>query len=362
MQRRQFLQQAGLGGILAAGVAPAVHAQTDIRWRLVSSFPKTLDTIYIAAEVFAKKVAEATNGRFIISVHAGGELVPPLGVVDAVQQGTVECAHTSPYYFFGKDDTFAIDCAIPFGLNSRQMSAWTYEGNGLQLFREFYRNYNIVNFAMGNTGAQMGGWYRHEIKTLADIRGLKIRIGGFSGKVFSALGAVPQSIPGGETYQALEKGVIDAAEWVGPYDDEKFGFYKVAKHYYYPGWWEGGPQLALYVNAKAWEQLPADYKVILTTAASHAHVHMQARYDVVNPPALKRLVAKGTQVHRFSPQIMQAAYDASMALYSDLSAKNPAWRKIYADYAAFRDEQVLWARFAEASFDQFMQTGRNKKR
>jgi TRAP-type mannitol/chloroaromatic compound transport system substrate-binding protein len=160
MQRRKFLQQAGLGGILATGVAPAVHAQTHIRWRLVSSFPKTLDTIYIAAEVFAKKVAEATNGRFIISVHAGGELVPALGVVDAVQQGTVECAHTSPYYFFGKDDTFAIDCAIPFGLNSRQMSAWTYEGNGLKLFREFYRNYNIVNFAMGNTGAQMGGWYR----------------------------------------------------------------------------------------------------------------------------------------------------------------------------------------------------------
>jgi TRAP-type mannitol/chloroaromatic compound transport system substrate-binding protein len=155
--------------------------------------------------------------------------------------------------------------------------------------------------------------------------------------------------------------VIDAAEWVGPYDDEKFGFYKVAKHYYYPGCWEGGPQLALYVNAKAWEQLPADFKAVLTTAASHAHVHMQARYDVVNPPALKRLVAKGTQVHRFSPEIMKAAYDASMALYSDLSAKNPAWRKIYADYAAFRDEQILWSRFAEASFDQFMQTGRNKR-
>ena len=199
MERRDFIKHAGIAGILAAGVAPAAHAQgATIRWRLASSFPKALDTIFGAADVFAKKVNEASGGKFEISVHAGGELMPPFGVVDGVQQGTVECAHTAPYYFFGKDETFAIDCAIPFGLNSRQMTAWMYEGNGMKLFREFYKNYNIVNFPMGNTGAQMGGWYRKEIKSLADIKGLKMRIGGFGGKVLSAIGGVPQNIPGGE--------------------------------------------------------------------------------------------------------------------------------------------------------------------
>ena len=360
MERRKFLQNAGIAGILAAGVAPAVHAQgaPTIRWRLASSFPKALDTIFGAADVFSKTVSEATGGKFTISIHAGGELMPAFGVVDGVQQGTVECAHTAPYYFFGKDDTFAIDCAIPFGLNSRQMTAWMYEGNGLKLLREFYKNYNIVNFPMGNTGAQMGGWYRKEIKTLADIKGLKMRIGGFGGKVLSAIGGVPQNIPGGEIYQALEKGTIDATEWVGPYDDEKLGFVKVAKHYYYPGWWEGGPQLSLYVNQKAYDALPADYKAILAAAASHAHVDMQAKYDAKNPAALKRLVASGAKLHQFDKSILIAAHDAAMQLYSDLSAKNPAWKKVYEDYAAFRDEQHLWFRFAEAGFDNFMQSGR----
>ncbi|MBM4190061.1 MAG: twin-arginine translocation signal domain-containing protein, partial [Betaproteobacteria bacterium] len=219
MERRSFLKKAGVG--IAAGAvtvaAPAVHAQQTIRWRLASSFPKALDTIFGAADVFAKKVSELSGGKFTITVHPAGELMPAFGVVDGVQQGTVECAHTAPYYFFGKDPTFAMDCAIPFGLNSRQMTAWMYQGNGLKLFREFYKSYNIVNFPMGNTGAQMGGWYRKEIKSLADIKGLKMRIGGFGGKVLERIGGVPQNIPGGEIYQALEKGTIDATEWVGPY-------------------------------------------------------------------------------------------------------------------------------------------------
>ncbi len=359
MERRKFLQNAGLAGILAAGVAPAVHAQAPaIRWRLASSFPKALDTIFGAAEVFSKIVSDSTGGKFNISVHAGGELMPAFGVVDGVQQGTVECCHTAPYYFFGKDDTFAIDCAIPFGLNSRQMTAWMYQGNGMKLMREFYANYSIVNFPMGNTGAQMGGWYRKEIRSIKDIQGLKMRIGGFGGKVLSAIGGVPQNIPGGEVYQALEKGTIDATEWVGPYDDEKLGFYKVAKHYYYPGWWEGGPQLTLMVNQKAYDALPADYKAVLAAAASFAHVDMQAKYDAKNPGALKSLVSKGTKLHAFDKSIMVAAHTAAMDLYSDLSSKNPNWKKVYEDYAAFRDDQNLWFRFTEATFDNFMQTGR----
>src|SRR5438445_7830684 len=355
MERRSFIQQAGLAGVLAAGVAPAVHAQAAIRWRLASSFPRSLDTIFGAAEVFAKKVHDMSGGKFQISTHAGGELMPPFGVVDGVQNGTVEIAHTAPYYFFGKDETFALGCAIPFGLNSRQMTAWMIEGNGLKLMREFYKNYNIINFLGGNTGAQMGGFFRKEIKTLADIKGLKFRIGGFGGKVIERIGGVPQNIPGGEIYQALEKGTIDAAEWVGPYDDYKLGLYKVAPNYAYPGWWEGGPQLDFFIITKAYDGLSAEYKAIVESAAAVEHVEMQAKYDARSPAALKQLVGGGTKLFRFPKDMMDAAFKEAMALYSELGAKNANWKKIYEDFSNFRRDQNLWFRFTEAGFDDFMQ-------
>lgn len=355
MDRRDLIKQAGIAGVLAAGVAPAVHAQAAIRWRLASSFPKALDTIFGAAEVFAKKVGEMSGGKFTISVHPAGELMPAFGVVDGVQNGTVECAHTAPYYFFGKDETFALGCAIPFGLNSRQMTAWVYQGNGGKLMREFYAGYNIVNFAAGNTGAQMGGWYRKQIKSVKDVKGLKFRVGGFAGKVIERMGGVPQNIPGGEIYQALEKGTIDAAEWVGPYDDQKLGFYKVAPFYHYPGWWEGGPQLDVFVNNKAFEALSSENKAIVEAAAAFAHTDMQAKYDARNPEALKQLVANKAKVVAFPKDVMDLAFKESMALYSDIAAKNPNWKKVYTDYSNFRREQNLWFRFTEARFDSFMQ-------
>jgi TRAP-type mannitol/chloroaromatic compound transport system substrate-binding protein len=356
MERRSFVQGAGIAGVIAAGVAPAVvHAQASIRWRLASSFPKSLDTIYGAAETFAKKVSDMTGGKFQVSTHAAGELMPAFGVVDGVQAATIEMAHTAPYYFFGKDPVFALGCAIPFGLNSRQMTAWMYEGNGLKLMREFYAKYNMINFPGGNTGAQMGGWYRKEIKSLADFKGLKFRVGGFAGKVVERMGGVPQNIPGGEIYQSLEKGTIDAAEWVGPYDDEKLGFNKVAPNYAYPGWWEGGPELDFFVNDKAYNALTPEYKAIVEAAAAYAHVEMQGKYDARNPAALKRLVASGTKLFRFPKDLMESAFKESMALYSELSASNPSWKKIYEDYALFRRDQNLWFRFTEAGFDDFMQ-------
>lgn len=356
MERRSFVRGAGLAGVLAAGTAPAiVHAQEKLRWRLASSFPKSLDTIYGGAEVFATKVKEMTGGKFEISVHAGGELMPPFGVVDGVKDGAVDACHTVPYYFFGKDPTFAIGAAIPFGLNSRQMSAWMFEGNGLKLMREFYDQYNMVNFPCGNTGAQMGGWFRKELKTLADMKGLKFRIGGFAGKIIERLGGVPQNIPGGEIYQALEKGTIDAAEWVGPYDDQKLGFNKVAPFYVYPGWWEGGPQIDLFINKKSYNALSAEYKAIVEAASAYAHVDMQAKYDARNPVALKQLVAANTKLVAFPKAVMDAAFKESMAVYDELSSSNPNWKKVYTDYAAFRRDQNLWFRFTEARFDSFMQ-------
>ena len=358
MKRRDFLSKAAATGATAGAIlgAPAVIGQSPaVRWRLTSAFPKSLDTIYGGAEVFAQQVSKMTGGKFQISVHASGEIVPTPGVVDAVQNGTVEAGHTCAYYYFGKDDAFTLGCAIPFGLNSRQMSAWMYEGNGMKLMREFYAKYSIVNFPGGNTGAQMGGWYRKEIKGMNDIKGLKMRIGGFGGKVLERIGGVPQNIPGGEIYPALEKGTIDAAEWVGPYDDQKLGFNKVAPFYYYPGWWEGGPQLSLYVNQKAYDGLSSEYKTILECAAAYAHTDMQAKYDMRNPGALKQLVGQGTKVLPFPKDVMAAAFKSALEVYAELNASNPAWKKIYDDYATYRRDGNLWFRFAEASFDDFMQ-------
>ena len=355
MDRRSVIKHAGIAGILAAGAAPAAHAQAAVRWRLASSFPKSLDTLYGAEETFARKVNEMSGGKFIISTHAAGELMPAFGVVDGVQQGSVEMAHTAAYYFFGKDEAFTLSCSIPFGLNSRQMTAWMYEGNGMKLMREFYAKYNIVNFPGGNTGSQMGGWYRKEIKSIKDIKGMKMRIGGFGGKILEKIGGVAQNIPGGEIYAALEKGTIDAAEWVGPYDDQKLGLNKVAPFYYYPGWWEGGPELDFFINNKAFEALSPENKAIVEAAASHAHVEMQARYDARNPAALKQLVGAGAKLRPFPNDVMAAAFKAAMETYDELSAKNENWKKVYADFTKFRAEQNLWFRFTEARFDQFIQ-------
>jgi TRAP-type mannitol/chloroaromatic compound transport system substrate-binding protein len=357
MKRRTFVNTAGAGmaGILAAGVAPAfAQGAPEVKWRLASSFPKSLDTIYGAAETMSKRVAACTGGKFQIQVFAAGEIVPGLQVLDAVQAGTVQAGHTAPYYYWGKDPAFALDTAIPFSLNARQTNAWQIFGGGLELFREFYKGYNIYNIPCGNTGAQMGGWFRKEIKSVADLKGLKFRIGGFAGKVLEKMGAVPQQLAGGDIYPALEKGTIDAAEWVGPYDDEKLGFNKVAKNYYYPGFWEGGPQLVTMVNLAEWNKLPKEYQNIVEAACWEANTWMVAKYDAQNPAALKRLVGGGTQLRQFSREILVAAYKASLEVYKEAGEKSPAFKKIYESMVAFRAEQLLWFRVAEKGFDDFM--------
>ena len=365
MQRRKFLKSAGLGlaGAAATALSTTAMAQApEIKWRLASSFPKSLDTIFGAAEGMAKRVAEATGGKFQIQVFAPPEIVPGPGVLDAVKDGTVQMGHSASYYFVGKDPTFAFDTAMPFGLNSRQQTAWMMQGGGLPLMRALFKDYNIYNIPLGNTGAQMGGWYRKEIKTVADLKGLKIRIGGFAGLVMARLGAVPQQITGGDIYPALEKGAIDAAEWVGPYDDEKLGFNKVAKYYYYPGWWEGGPQLSAYVNLAAWAKLPKEYQAILEAACYEAHADMQAKYDARNPVALKRLIGGGTQLRKFPDEVLHAAYAATLAQFADTATKNPRFKKVYDSWARFKDDQVAWFGIAERPFDNFVATAGQKNK
>ena len=355
MDRRSIIKHAGIAGVLAAGIAPAAHAQAAVRWRLASSFPKSLDTIFGSAEMFAKTVRALSGGKFEVSVHAAGELMPAFGVVDALQNGTIEMAQTAPYYFTGKSSIFAFGCAVPFGLTARQMDAWMEHGNGRKLMDAFYANYNIKSRSAGNTGTQMGGWYRKEIKTVADLKGLKMRMGGgLFGEAMQKLGVVPQNMPGGDVYQALEKGTLDATEFVGPYDDEKLGFNKVAPFYYYPGWWEGSLNLEFYVNQKALDGLSAENKAIVRAAAHEAHVTTQARYDARNPGALKQLVAAKTKVVPFPQTVLDASFKATMELYADLDKSNPEWKKIYTDYRNFQRDQILWFRFAESRYDSFM--------
>jgi TRAP-type mannitol/chloroaromatic compound transport system substrate-binding protein len=361
MKRRQFLTAAGVGLAAGAIAKPAIaQSMPEIKWRLTSSFPKSLDTIYGAAETFARSVAEATDNKFQIQVFAAGEIVPGLQAADAVTNGTVEMCHTASYYYVGKDPTFAFGTAVPFGLNQRMIDAWMFSGGGMELMNDFYKKYNIYAIPAGNTGAQMGGWFRKEIKSVDDLKGLKMRIGGFAGRVLQKVGVVPQQLAGGDIYPALEKGTLDAAEWVGPYDDEKLGFQKVAQYYYYPGWWEGGPMLHNFINIGKWNELPKNYQSIVHAASHVANTIMMAKYDAGNPAALRRLVAGGAQLRPFPQPVMEACFKAANEVYAETSAGNADFKKVYDAMVAFRGDQYLWWQVAEYGFDTFMIRARGR--
>lgn len=359
-QRRGFLTKAGATIAAGAGAilaSPAIHAQTapTVKWRLSSSFPKTLDTIYGGAEDLALKLAEITGGKFIIEVSPAGVLGKPLETFDSVQKGDVECTHTAPYYFHGKDPVISMGGAIPFGMNSRLKTAWYHDGNGKKLLDEYYsQKWNVLGIPAGNTGTQMGGWFKKEFKTLEDIKGLKMRISGFGGDVLKRLGGVPTQIAATEIFNSLEVGKIDGAEWIGPYDDERLGLQKIAPYYYYPGWWEGSLQIMLFVNLKAHTALSPEFKAALEAACAWAHVRMQAKYDARNGPALKRLIASGTKPRAMPQPILDAAFRAAQDYYSDLGKTNQWWAKIYPDYQGFQKSGTAWFRYAENTYDNYM--------
>jgi TRAP-type mannitol/chloroaromatic compound transport system substrate-binding protein len=355
MERRKFAKAAGAG---AAGVvlgAPAiVHAQPEIKWRWVSSFPKTA-VAWPAITAFAKRVGELTDGKFQIQLFGPGEIVAPLQVLDAVQNGTVEAGITATYFYIGKDPTFAFGTSIPCGLNTRQHVAWMMQGGGLQLLNEFHAGYGVHYVPMGLTGAQMGGWYRKEIKTLADLKGLKIRIGGMGGAILGRLGAVPQLLAASDVYAALERGVLDAAEYTNPMDDEQMGLHKVAKYYYYPGFWEGTVQVGHLVSKKKWDELPERYKTAIQAVAVEQEQVIINGYDARNAAALRRLIALGVELRPFSREIMSAGYKATFEYLDELAAQNANFKKVLQHYLAFRNDALTWFRVAEASYDNFIQ-------
>ncbi len=357
MDRRKFLRASALGGVGATTLAAPALAQSapQVQWRCTSSFPQSLDTIYGGAQDVAKYCREATDGAFDIQVFAGGEIVPGLQAADAVQNGTVEMCHTAAYYYVGKSPTWALGGVIPYGLNNRGMNAWLYYGGGIDQLNTFYNAQGLQYLPAGNTGTQMGGWFRKEIGGLSDMDGLQMRIAGLAGQVMEQIGVVPQQIAGGDIYPALERGTIDAAEWIGPYDDEKLGFYQVAPYYYYPGWWEGNLTLNCFVNRSSWEELPDSYKRLLETACRAANTEMMAEYDYKNPNALRSLVSSGAQLRAFPQDVLDATYDAAMSLYSDLRNSNSDWQPIFDSMMQFQVDHFLWQQVAEQTFAQYMQ-------
>jgi len=366
LRRREFLTGGLLTGGLVraaaagssacgsgAGAGPSVQTSKRVQWRLASSFPSSLDTIYGAAEVLAQRVEAMSEGRFRIRVYQAGEMVPALQVLDGVQKGSVQVGQTGGYYYTGKNPALAFDTCMPFGLTSRQQTAWLMEGGGLELVRGLYADFGVISFPCGNTGAQMGGWFRREIGSLEDLRGLKMRIPGLGGKVMDALGVSVQVLAGGDIYPALERGAIDATEWVGPYDDEKLGFHQVARNYYYPGWWEPGPSLSFLVNLDAWNDLPVAYKEIFQAASAEAATAMQTRYDAKNPPALRRLLEAGVTLRPFPEDVLRGARDAAEALLEEGAAADAGYREVLQSWRSFRRGAFEWFGTAELAYQRF---------
>jgi len=370
MKRRDFLKKAAISGAGISAVAacgpggesegtgtaegPAVVTGPSVRWRLVTSFPRSLDFLHGAAEYVAERVEALTEGKFTMQVYPAGEIVPGLQVMDAVQQGTVQAGFTGGYYYIGKSPALAFDSTVPFGLSSRQIIAWMYRGGGLELLREVYADFGIIQFPCGNTGAQMGGWFREPVETLSDLQGLRMRIPGLGGEIMTRLGVSVQVLAGGDIYPALERGAIDATEWVGPYDDLKLGFHEIAPNYYYPGWWEPGLNATLQVSQRAFDELPSTYQEVLRTACREANIITLARYDAENPVALQTLVNEhGVTLRQFSEEIMQAAWEESNAYLEEQAADDETFRRVYESFREFRSQVYPYFAGNELAFAQF---------
>ena len=356
MQRRKFIKQlastsAAVTAATLATSTPAIAAQR-FNWKLVTTWPPNFPIFQEGVKRFAKEIKIMTNGRLNIQVFAGGQLVPPMQTFDAVSRGNVvQMGHGAAYYWTGKIPAAAFFTAVPFGLNAQGMNAWFYGGEGLKLWRELYAPHNLVPFPMGNTGVQMGGWFRKKIETVSDLKGLKMRIPGLGGKVMAKAGVNPVQLPGGEIYTALERGTIDATEWVGPYHDLRLGLYRAAKYYYSPGWHEPGPTLELIINKKAWKSLPKDLQLTIETAATASNLWMLSQFEARNLEALNTLKTKyKVRFQEFPPDVIRHFKKMTKQVLNEEAAKNATFKKIYRAYEKFRKNNDAWNEISEATY------------
>ncbi len=326
--------------------------QPFVQWRMATSWPKALDIVFGTANAICQQISAMTNGRFTITPYESGELVPGLGVLDAVTAGTVECGHTASYYYIDRQPALGFGTAVPFGFNAQQQQAWLLQGGGLDAMRRIYADFNIINFPAGSTGAQMGGWFTREIDSIEALKNLKMRIPGLGGDVLQRLGVETQVLAGEKIFAALESGDIDAAEWVGPYEDSRLGLNRIAPFYYYPGWWEPGTTYEIQVNQAAWQTLPQAYRDIFQAAVASASGEMVNKYDAINSQALETLVAQGTQLRQYSDAILTQAHQTAFEMYEDLT-DDASFRAVYSSWKAFRQRIYSWNRLNELGFAQF---------
>ena len=372
MDRRRFLGLTATGaaalGVAAceqAALMPPVQIESavaedvglpNIEWQMATSWPPDPDSIFWSAQLVAARVAALTSGRFRIQPRAAGELAPSLEVLNVVEEGTVPIGHTVSHYYADRGAVTAFGAGLPFGLTARQQNAWLYEGGGLELLQEAYASrFNIIQFPAGNSGVQMGGWFNREISSVADLDGLKMRVPGFGGQVLERLGVVPQLLAVGEIFEALTTGAIDAAEWVGPFEDEKLKLHEAAAYYYYPGWWDPGSSVEIFINLDEWNGLPGQYREALKTAAVEANLRVMARYDSSNPAALKRLVDDaGVTLLPFPDDVMKAAEESASELFAETAAGDADFASIFKEWSAFRDAIQSWHGLAERGYLQYV--------
>jgi TRAP-type mannitol/chloroaromatic compound transport system substrate-binding protein len=359
--RRRFIQKAALGSaaaLVACGKAqescgPALQTQRHFKWKMVTTWPKDFPGLGTGANRLAKSIGEMSGGQLEVKVYGAGELVPALGVFDAVSGGTAEMGHGGAYYWKGKHEATQFFSAVPFGLSAQEMNGWLRYGGGQELWDELYAPFGLKAFPVGNTGVQMGGWFNREINEIGDFSGLVMRMPGLGGEVLRRLQATVQTLPGGEIFQALKTGAIDATEWVGPYNDLAFGFHQAAKYYYWPGWHEPGTTMEGMINKDAWDALPTDLQNIVRYACQAANEDMLAEFTARNSSALTTLVDKhGVQLRKFSDEVLKEIGRIATDVVAEIADKDPMSKKVYESFARFRKESISYTRISEEAYTQ----------
>lgn len=378
MKRREFVKKAGLGGLVAGGALAGVvlsgcgksgsenrpqsmpasevfgsgkSTRKPINWKMVTTWPRDFPGLGTGANTVARTINEMSGGRLHVKVYGANELVPALEAFDTVANGTAEMGHAGAYYWKGKAPATQFFSAVPFGLTAQEMNGWLYYGGGMELWHELYEPFGLIPAAAGNTGVQMGGWFNKEINSIDDLNGLKMRIPGLGGEVLKRAGGTPVTLPGGEIFTSLQSGAIDATEWVGPYNDLAFGFYKAAKYYYYPGWHEPGTTLECFINKNAFMSLSADLKAIVLNACKVANQDMLAEYTARNNAALQTLVHEHhVELRRYPDEVLDRIRELSSQVVEELIAEDPMSRKVYASFSKFRDQAIAYHNISERAY------------